>query len=612
MPGLRKSNPNGFGVLGLAFFPIAVIVGLSFLPRVSGNLRLAASFWGAAGGLLLFLIVLWRYVIRSGRTLRYEFVPAKVHYVQAAMQSCVYIYWGRYWPEVYHHAPLIVAQLVFAYALDMLVCWSRRDTWILGFGPFPIILSTNLFLWYRDDWFFLQFLMVATGILGKEFIKWTRDGRRTHIFNPSAFSLFVFSVVLIATKSTHITWGEEIATTLSRPPHIYLEVFLVGLVVQALFSVTLVTLSAAAALCVLNLVYTHTTGVYHFVDSNIPISVFLGLHLLVTDPATSPRTTAGKIAFGGMYGLGAFGLYGLLGWIDAPQFYDKLLCVPVLNLTVRALDRMSRALAARWSSLQSLWAWSPGQANLSFMAIWITLFSGMMMTGFLGKNHPGGNPSFWRQACQEGRWNACRTWVRSLNISCRDDSAAACLTLGDALNEGSIVPRDPVEAGKSFGRACDLGFSSGCASLVQFVRADGQDVFLRSCDRGDGASCFILGSMLLKGLGVSQDAARAVTLFHQSCTSGWPRGCGRLGESYLWGEGTAVDPTKAIENFEKACRDRFAASCFNVAIMYRRGIGGAKDEALAQQRFRRACQLGLGPACQQGLTSPVSSPTTSP
>ena len=156
--------------------------------------------------------------------------------------------WGWYWREVYHYAPLILAQIVFVNTLDMLVCWSRRDSWILGFGPFPIVLSTNLFLWFRDDWFFQQFLLVATGVLCKEYITWTRDGRRVHIFNPSAIALAIFSVGLLVTQSTHITWGEEVAVTLGRPPNIYLDIFLVGLVVQALFSVTLVTLSAATAL----------------------------------------------------------------------------------------------------------------------------------------------------------------------------------------------------------------------------------------------------------------------------------------------------------------------------------------------------------------------------
>src|SRR5579875_419893 len=252
------------GAANALWLPLVALLLLAALPlfvsRIGDNPRLADILWLASGALLVFLLALRQQVIRTGRTLHYEFVPNKVHYVQLVMHSCVYAYWGWYWREVYHYVPLIIAQIVFTYALDMLVCWSRRDKWLLGFGPFPIVMSTNLFLWFRDDWFYLQFLMIATGVLGKEFIRWRREGRLTHIFNPSALSLLLFSVVLIATKSTDLTWGIEIAETLHRPPHIYLEIFLLGLVVQSLFRVTLVTLFSAAALCLLNVVYTKTTG----------------------------------------------------------------------------------------------------------------------------------------------------------------------------------------------------------------------------------------------------------------------------------------------------------------------------------------------------------------
>ena len=76
---------------------------------------------------------------------------------------------------------------LFAYAFDALLAWSRRDTYTLGFGPFPIIFSTNLFLWFKPDWFYLQFLMMAVGFAAKELIRWNKDGRRVHIFNPSSF-----------------------------------------------------------------------------------------------------------------------------------------------------------------------------------------------------------------------------------------------------------------------------------------------------------------------------------------------------------------------------------------------------------------------------------------
>jgi hypothetical protein len=49
------------------------------------------------------------------------------------------------------------------------------------------------------------------------------------------------------------------------------------------------------------------TEAYQFIYSNIPVAVFLVLHLLLTDPATSPRRGFGKIVFGAMYSAVAFG-----------------------------------------------------------------------------------------------------------------------------------------------------------------------------------------------------------------------------------------------------------------------------------------------------------------
>ena len=64
-----------------------------------------------------------------------------------------------------------------------------------------------------------------------------------------------------------------------------------------------------------SLVYFTITGSYFFIDSYIPIAVFLGMHLLFTDPSTSPRTELGRILFGVMYGLGNIVLYELLGGV---------------------------------------------------------------------------------------------------------------------------------------------------------------------------------------------------------------------------------------------------------------------------------------------------------
>jgi Sel1 repeat-containing protein len=561
-----------------------------FFPSFNAIPGLKWSVLGAAGFLFCFLFLLRRQVIRNQRELRYQFLPKPVHYVQLTMHTCIYVYWGWYWREVYHQAPLILAQLFFVYALDMLVCWSRRDQWILGFGPFPIVLSTNLFLWFKPEWYFLQFLMLATGVLCKEFITWTREGRRVHIFNPSAIALFVFSVGLIFTHSTHITWGEEIAVSFDRPPHIYLEIFLLGLVVQGLFSVTLVTLSAAASLYAMNLVFTHTTGLYYFVDTNIPAAVFLGLHLLVTDPATSPRKSFGKIVFGAGYGVLVFGLYWLLGWLGAPTFYDKLLCVPPLNLAVRALDRASVALAVRFRNIRLIPEWTPRQVNFLHMGIWICLFAVMFATGFLGGRHPGADPEFWRRACLQGNGGACRSWVRQMKVWCYHRSGPACMALGSALDEGHMVPADPAEAAKNFAHSCELGMKSGCAKVFGMVSGNDGAIFQSACDRGDSESCFLLGSLSFAGQGVVKDPGRAFHLFQQSCAAGWPRGCSGLAECYRAGQGTATNSTLALDNFEKACRAGIAPSCFSAASMYH----SLDKDTLADAKMREGCELSAG------------------
>ncbi|MGH7803984.1 MAG: hypothetical protein ACREQJ_06520, partial [Candidatus Binatia bacterium] len=507
---------------------------------------------------------------------------------------------GWYWPEVYDHVPLIAAQVLFAYGLDMALCWFRREKWVLGFGPFPIIFSTNLFMWFRDDWFFLQFAMVATGVLGKEFVKWQREGRTTHVFNPSALSLFLFSLALIAAGATHITWGPEIAATLGLPPYIYVLVFGVGLVVQGFFAVTLVTLAAAVSLVAMNVLYTALTGTYHFMITNIPIAVFLGLHLLVTDPATSPKTTIGKIIFGSLYGASSFVLYGVLQWFGIPTFYDKLLCVPVLNLTVRRLDHWSRALAERVRFFDDVLEWNPRNVNVAAMAIWVTLFGAMAATGFVGSDHPARDPAFWRRACDDNLRDGCVTWAKMLDFQCPRD-ASSCLTLGSMQEEGRLVPRSAAGAAKSYARACNLGMRLACESLKNLVRADGEPALLRACDEDrDGTACFILAQLRGGGFGLSVDKTAAFELFRKSCDQGWARGCARLGDAYLSGDGTVVDPSKALASFEAGCEGADAASCAAAAGLYERGTGTEKNETLAAARSSRACAYGQRAACRPG------------
>jgi hypothetical protein len=236
------------------------------------------------------------------------------------------------------------------------------------------------------------------------------------------------------------------------------------------FSVTLVAASAAAVLFGLSALYSSLTGVPYFLDSEIPSAVFLGLHLLVTDPSTSPRTPLGRLVFGVLYGLGVFGLYSLLGAIGAPTFYDKLLCVPLLNLSVPAIDRAVHAVKPG-AILTALRLEGPlGRGNLAHMAVWILFFGTMTAMGRTDGTHPGDRLPFWVQACQAGRPNACERLMRLEQTYCADSSGWACNQVGGHYLTGDIVGRDASAAQTYFSRACELRFQAGCLNLLEPAR----------------------------------------------------------------------------------------------------------------------------------------------
>jgi len=385
MVAARHAELRASRALLLPLVFAAALASLAAMPSASDSPPLIWSLLGAAGAVMAWAAILFVRARAQDRTLRLEIGLKKQHYIQACAQGSIFLYWGWYWREVYHSAPLLAAQLLFAYAFDMLLGWSRRDSYTLGFGPFPVIFSINLFLWFKPDWFYLQLAMVAVGFLAKELIVWEKDGRRAHVFNPSSFPLALFSVVLLATGTTQLTWGYQIATTLYDAPGIYAFIFVAGLVGQYFFGVTTMTMSAAVSLYAFGRLYFALTGAQFFRYEYIPIAVFLGLHLLFTDPSTSPRTELGRILFGVLYAAAVMLFYRLLAYRGEATFYDKLLPVPILNLTIRAIDRAVRSKTLAWldpSVLGSTLA--PRRRNLVYIGIWTAAFVAMSATHGLG------------------------------------------------------------------------------------------------------------------------------------------------------------------------------------------------------------------------------------
>ena len=511
----RKIASNRAFLLPLLF--TTALVAFALYPPVRQNPRLLWSVVGAGAVLLAWNGVLLVSALRNHRVLHLEIVLRPQHYVQACAHASIFLYWGWYWRPVYESAHLLIAQLVFAYAFDMLLAWSRRDTYTLGFGPFPIILSTNLFLWFKQDWFYLQFLMIAVGFAAKEFIRWRKDGRETHIFNPSSFTLTIFSIALILSGASDITWGKDIAITQFYPPHMYLFLFLVALPGQFLFGVTTMTMSAVLTTYLFGLTYYAITGTYYFFDSYIPIAVFLGMHLLFTDPSTAPRTELGRMIFGMLYGMSTVALYALLRVAGLPAFYDKLLEVPLLNVLIQSIDRAARSRPLRRFDPARIGRSLAGRGrHLAYIFVWAIVFAIMTAAQGVGDNHRGQWIPFWQRACEQDRGDACQYLALLHANYCRADSGWACNELGRLQAEKSM---DRPGARESMQHGCELGFQPACANVTNLIS---------NTPLAAGSPPLEELPILLRGSKGPITDWNAASLYRRACDQGWPQSCGRI------------------------------------------------------------------------------------
>lgn len=494
-------------------FPAALAIVLVVFAFLST--RRATLFWTFAGaglGLLIWAAVLYVSARQKNRTLLLDVVVRKQHWLQACAQGTVLLYWGWHTRLVYPFLPFIIAQLVFAYAFDSLLSWSRRDSHALGFGPFPIIFSINLFLWFQLDWFYWQFAMIAVGFLAKELIRWAREGRRVHIFNPSSFPLGVFSLALIVTRTWDVTYATPIANTQADVPYLYAVIFLVALPGQLLFGVARMTLVAVVTTYAFSVLYLEVTGTYFFYDSHIPVQVFLGMHLLFTDPSTSPRTELGRVFFGILYALGVIVCFVLLGWLGAPTLFDKLLPVPILNLLVRRIDSV-----AAWAPLAAVdparigRGLSPARRNVAYTVLWAGVFAALSATQGVGDRHPGQYLPFWTNACEDGSDRACTYALVLTRIYCINGSGWACNEVGIAES----ARNEP--AGRSFKRACEQGFTPGCENLTRSPMSNS------TLARGDPALADL--PIVLRGTKPRLRERDPTRLYALGCAQGWPRMC---------------------------------------------------------------------------------------
>jgi TPR repeat protein len=317
------------------------------------------------------------------------------------------------------------------------------------------------------------------------------------------------------------------------------------------------------------------------------------MHLLFTDPSTSPRTELGRLIYGVMYGLGVVALFGLLGEIGAPTFYDKLLAVPLMNMTIQLIDVAARSRFLRPIDPARLGtSLAPRQRNLAYIAIWSVAFA--IVSDPTESYRPRRWLPFWEQACVEDRRNGCVVLSKLEAQYCRQGSGWACNELGILEATGrakEIIPPQAV-----FANACAQGSRAGCENRVLSqagAGANGAQMYQRS--QPEPADYPVL---LQEGQG-PLSALPLPELYDRACQQGWADGCSRLASIYTLGTGVARDVPRAVVALERACDLKSWQACADLGAMFQHGDGVAADAERSRTFLKRACDGGVSAACDR-------------
>jgi TPR repeat protein len=170
-------------------------------------------------------------------------------------------------------------------------------------------------------------------------------------------------------------------------------------------------------------------------------------------------------------------------------------------------------------------------------------------------NHAKARPAF-EAACKAGNGLACFSagfmWSKGeggkaddkkargfYESGCKLGDGGACNNLANFQNSGRGGPADPVAAVATYERACAANNQLGCFQAAKYlkygdasgkVKIDGPRAhvyYVKACELGMGAACFIAGSNALNGFDTPVDVVRGRALLSRGCALGDKEACER-------------------------------------------------------------------------------------
>lgn len=207
--------------------------------------------------------------------------------------------------------------------------------------------------------------------------------------------------------------------------------------------------------------------------------------------------------------------------------------------------------------------------------------------------------------------------IAAFEQACSLELAEGCYLVGMMHMNAATPKKDYAAANAAFEKGCaskepsqnacgGLGVAHATGQGVTKDAKKGAALLEAACEKGSAESCKNLGVLVRDGLVGPRDPKRASELFEKACPDN-VGACNEIALAYERGVGVTKDLPKALSLYAAACDGGLALGCMNYGIALRDGMGlPAKDPKKAREAFGKACQAGEQRACAMEKAIPPS------
>jgi uncharacterized protein len=192
-------------------------------------------------------------------------------------------------------------------------------------------------------------------------------------------------------------------------------------------------------------------------------------------------------------------------------------------------------------------------------------------------------------------------------VACEKGVVKACGRLGLLLSMAS-PPKAPGEIARLLGKGCDTGsMPEACLTLGQWLAkgeliprdgARAAQLLGPLCAQGTGTACFALGRLTQFGYGVPANALGASSLYASGCEAGDKPSClAHAEQSWLGIGGVKKTPSAAVTTFRTQCDEKVTEACVALGYALQQGVGVPRDLERARQLFDSECKAGRQLGC---------------